>query len=150
MVIISKGGPAIKARTVKPKPEGSRWNAEAIMEIKATLRKPNPTDEEQEDPKVERDTKGTGYERQGGADLPDPQTKEDGRSGPRDFRIGKGLIDTYGPTENCMGCEWWLTKEGWRRPHSDVCRDRFEKLLKEDDAGKELRRGRNSRKRKRK
>ena len=66
IIILPGGGPAIKARTVKPKPSSSRWCAKAIKEIQATVKIPNPIDKDQREPRVERDTRGTGHERQGG------------------------------------------------------------------------------------
>ena len=117
-----------------------------LKDIKATVKVSNPVGKEQKEPKVERDSKGSGHEKQGGADLPEPHQRPDMRGGPRDFRIGKGLIDKFNPTEGCPGCEWWLSREGWRKPHTDKCRGRFEELLNKEEGGKELLKERNARK----
>ena len=66
LVVLENGGPAIRVRTVKPKPQGERWNAQSVREVAATVLHPNPKDDSQEEPRVERDTRGSGHERRGG------------------------------------------------------------------------------------
>lgn len=46
-VALFNGGPVIHVRTIFRTPEDQRWSAEAVKGIKATIRKPNPQDDDQ-------------------------------------------------------------------------------------------------------
>ena len=64
----------------------------------------------------------------------------------RDFKITKSLIEKFGVSENCPGCDGHLM--GNRRRHTDQCRKRFEKAMMEDDLLGERVKARDTRKRK--
>ena len=49
---------------------------------------------------------------------------------PRDFPISKKDADKHGYTRGCGGCSSWFRGLG-RQPHTEGCRKRFEKLLKD-------------------
>ncbi len=57
-VVMLKGGPAIKVRTILRRPDSEKWSAEDIMEIIATPKVPNPKDTDQDEPQHIRETKG--------------------------------------------------------------------------------------------
>ena len=59
LVVLPKGGPVIKVRTVQRRTLADRWDLQAIKDIRATPRRPNPSDESQRDPMPERETAGT-------------------------------------------------------------------------------------------
>ena len=46
IIVVKDGGPAIRVRSVRPRPESQRWNSKAIEDIIATPDKPNPADPE--------------------------------------------------------------------------------------------------------
>ena len=110
IVVLAEGGPAIKVRTVKRKPLQDRWNAEEILKICATPRKPNPRDPKQEDTRCERMTEGLQEAEEhhkieiGGEekDLPDDQADEKMMI-PRDFRITKGILENMDTPMDAQG-----------------------------------------------
>ena len=70
-VVAAKGGPALRIRTARAKPESERWNIEAIRQIVATPDKPNPHDEKQRSVQSERNTKGIDFGAKPGHDIKD-------------------------------------------------------------------------------
>ena len=103
-MVLKDGGPAVKVRTVRPKAEGDRWSAIAIKEIVATPDAPNPKDESQKDLRSERNTRGLDFGATGGQHLPRQGVRhEPGLS--RNFRISNRVLEKYGPTIGCRGCE---------------------------------------------
>ena len=135
IVILKAGGPAIKVRTIRPTAEGDRWRASAIKEVMATPDAPNPKDESQKDLRSERNTKGLDFGASGGQHLPRQGVRhEPGLT--RNFRVGNRILEKYGPTLGCKGCESKIAGED-ARPHSSECRARLEELMRsdEEDAG---------------
>ena len=51
----------------------------------------------------------------------------------RDFKISKFVLEKYGLSDNCNGCE--ATLLGRRRSHSTSCRRRIESEMKTDNTG---------------
>ena len=144
VVILGNGGPAIKVRTVKPRPEGDKWSAEAIEAIVATPDVPNPKDETQRDLRSERNTKGLDFGAKGGHELPRQRTQhEPGLT--RNFRIGNRLLEKYGVTPGCKGCEAKLAGDD-AKPHSAECRARIEDAMLKDDEEAGILAGRDTRK----
>ena len=64
-VVLLDGGPAIKVRTIFRVPDSAKWSAAAIEGVAATPRKPNPKDEDQEEPEHAKDTRGLHVEGDG-------------------------------------------------------------------------------------
>ena len=56
-MVLEEGGQAIRCRTIKRRPASDRWIAQRIVEIKATPRRPNPKDPDEEDVKAEQSHK---------------------------------------------------------------------------------------------
>ena len=122
LVALPGGGPVIRVRTVKRRSEDERWNAERVLEVKATPRRPNPKDESQQKLQPERLTVGVDLGAGTGVDLPEAEVNQ-GTSKVRDFKITKQLIQKFEPTPGCKGCEGSFT--GLRRDHSQACRTRL-------------------------
>ena len=144
MVVLKDKGPAIKVRTVKPRAASERWSSSAIEDIIATPDAPNPKDETQQELKSERNTKGLNFGADKGHELPRQKMKyPEGIT--RNFRIGDRLLEKYGFTEGCLGCE---AKQKGDPPHvhSDACRSRLEKAMMEDEREAKVISGRNERK----
>ena len=130
LVALDDGGAVVRVRTVKRRPMEERWSGEAISKIVASPRAPNPKDKSQAEPMPERLTKGADPGGGSGVELPDAKTF-DAEEKVRDFKITKSLIEKFGGTENCKGCEGHVM--GSRRAHSEACRARFENAMKADD-----------------
>ena len=131
IVVLKNGGPAIKVRTVRPRSEGDRWSVGAIKEVVATLDAPNPKDESQTDLRSERNTKGLDFGVSGGHQLPRQRVeREPGLV--RNFRINNRILEKYGPTMGCKGCESKIVG-GDAKPHSVECRAKLEELMRADE-----------------
>ena len=137
IVVLKEGGPAIKVRTVRPKAEGDRWSAIAIQDIVATPDMPNPKDDSQKRPP------GANAIREAwtlvlreGSSFPEQGVRhEPGLN--RNFRINNRILEKYGPTMGCKGCENKMIGDD-TRPHSSQCRARLEELMREDDVEAEI------------
>ena len=139
MVVLAEGGAAVRVRTVKRKPQEDRWDSQAIESIKATPRCPNPKDASQGRAESQRDTKGAGEEQLAeevkgeGNDLP-PTEHMDKEAVPREFRITNDMVNKYGFTVGCRGCEH-IRDGRWRTGHSVHCRKRIEDRIRSEDGG---------------
>ena len=132
VVVLGDGGAAIRVRTVLRRAASDRWNPEAVKGIKATPRNPNPEDQKQRRAQPERDTHTKKIElEENGVDISMDYGK-DKHFEVRQFKITKGILDKFGFTQNCKGCEAATVGAGARR-HSDECRERLEEEIKNDD-----------------
>ena len=132
VVVLGDGGAAIRVRTVLRRATSDRWNPEAIKAIRATPRTPNPENPDQERAHPERDTRTRKIEiNEEGADIPmDYGNHKPAKA--REFKITKGILDKFGLTARCKGCEATIIGAG-ARMHSDECRRRLEEAIKNDD-----------------
>ena len=131
LVALENGGSVIRVRTVKRRPADDRWNGKAIQEIVASPKAPNPKDKDQVQVLPERLTRGADPGGGDGVDLPEVEAI-DQKFLVRDFKITKKIIEKFGMTPGCDGCEGNLT--GMRRRHSNVCRRRMEEEMGKDEA----------------
>ena len=79
----------------------------------------------------------------GGQDLPQGRTQMESDL-KRDFRITDTLMEKYGYTEGCIGCEAKIDGTA-RRGHSKACRQRIEQAVREDNPEAEFIRRRDER-----
>ena len=115
--VLKEAGPAIKVRTVRAEANGERWSAIAIKDIVATPDVPNPKKDSQKDPKSECNTRGLDFGASGGQFLPKQGVRhEPGLN--RNFTINNRILEKYGPTMGCKGCENKMT--GTMRGHTQV------------------------------
>ena len=70
--------------------------------------------------------------KRGGHKLEEPRVQKEPDL-KRDFRITDKLLEKFGFTEECPGCEAKITG-GDRRGHNATCRARIEKAIRDDDA----------------
>ena len=133
---MKEGGPAIKVRTVGPKAQGERWSAIAIKNIVATQDMPNPKDDSQKHPRSERNTRSLDFGASGGQFLPKQGVRHELALN-RNFRINSRILEKYGPTMGCKGCEDKMTGDD-ARPHSSECRARLEEQMRGDDVEAEI------------
>ena len=123
IVILEDGGHAVRCRTITRRPKDFRWDGKTISGIVATPRNPNPREKEI----------GTGTTMK--FEKPEPLTKLEARTEEqvvrRNFRITKRILEKYGHTPGCIGCEAALAG-GARREHTDACCNRIESKMLED------------------
>jgi len=132
IVVLGDGGAAIRVRTVLRRPASDRWNPEAIKNIRATPRTPNPADEDQGRAQPECDTRTRKIEVDGeGADIKMDYGKDQPAKN-REFKITKSILDKFKFTAGCKGCDAVIHGSG-ARAHSDGCRKRLEEAIKNDD-----------------
>ena len=114
-------GVVIRARTVTPRPEGTRVNEEMLKAIRTR-------------PWENIGTLGQGERPHG--DVPRASTmpaEKEQKCIPRDFRITDGMIGKYGTSDKCPRCAAIRRgRDDGRSRHSAVCRERIKKLLAED------------------
>ena len=123
-------GRIIRVRTVLRRPLTDRWNVTAAKAIVATPRVPNPRDEDQEKVMPERLTKAIDIEGDGST-IPE-QTAKPYEPKYREFKITKGILEKYGHTPGCKGCE--ASRDGTDpRRHSDACREAIEVKIQDDE-----------------
>ena len=145
-VALLEGGPVIRVRTVLRRPDSEKWNLKELHGIIATPRRPNPKNEHQKEPNSIRETKGLNIGGDGSklAETPVQEPKSQGR---RDFRITKTILEKFGHTTGCVGCEVQLQggKNADHRNHTALCRMRLEAAMQKDDELKERIQRRNER-----
>ena len=129
IVVLEDSGQAIRCRTMRRRPMGDRWKAQAIAEIRASPRMPNPKDPEDDDVKPVREP----AVREVSPDevVGDAPARPPSEVRRRNFRITKQLLQKYGYTPGCKGCDAAL---GGRdaRAHDEECRERIEAAMEED------------------
>ena len=132
---LPNGGPVIRARTVIRKPESERWSPIAISEIKAIPRTPNPKDKAQQKVESESMTIGISPEGESGINVKVPEVS-DQPTVYRDFKITRQVLERYGYSDECKGCE--AAVMGYLpRPHNQGCRKRLEAEMTKDDTHRE-------------
>ena len=132
LVALADGGAVVRVRTVKKRPEDDRWSGDQIRKIIASPRAPNPGDKDQESAQPPRLTRAADPGGGCGMDLPDAvQDELQYRLVYRNFKITKQLVEKFGMTDGCKGCEGQIV--GVRRAHSAECRDRIEQAMANDD-----------------
>ena len=129
VVTLRDGGAAIRVRTVLRRPKSDRWNPDAVKDIRATPRVPNPKDQDEKEAMPERLTRKVELCIDG-MNLEVPKDEPKGMN-LRDFRITKKILQKHGYTTKCGGCE--AAKIGASRPHDSGCRKRLEKALENDE-----------------
>ena len=115
VIIAKSSGKAVRVRTIKRVPEVARWDADAILNMKATPRYPDPSNKAQQEVEVQVE-----LDQEGGAEQ--EKERSEGRkkhfvqatdepevSGPRDrdvreLRITQRLLGKFGYTADCIGC----------------------------------------------
>ena len=129
LVALRDGKAVIKVRTILRRPMKDRWDVKHVKEIMARPRLPNPKDPDQLGVKSERLSKGVRIDEDGSrlertkTAIQVPQT--------RDFLISEKVLDKYGYTEGCDGCDAVVLEHG-QRPHSAACRSNIERRIRED------------------
>ena len=130
MIANSEG--AFKTRTIKRVPECERWRKDGIEELRWTpwrvkeghgSRGTIEADQSEHNPFLEVDLDKS-------IDLPTPaKVVEDAM--PRRVYITRATLSKFGMTDGCLGCTA-SAMGGTGHPHSEACRARIERAMRED------------------
>ena len=90
LVALPEGGPVIRVRTVVRRPFAERWSAQAIQDVRARPRFPNPQDEAQHSVEPESSTSGINLGTDTGVGLEEARAHDDDVK-VRDFRVTKNF-----------------------------------------------------------
>ena len=157
-IVIKPNGDAARCRTVHRVPAEDRWDAEAVLSVKGTPRRPTPSQADQSSilqaPIAGEEARPEGAEdeaaqnrrrevierrleaaqdAESGAAIPQAEAREEpATENYRRFRITEALLLKYGASENCGGCA--RRHLGYQRAHSEACRTRIMEAMAADDA----------------
>ena len=117
-----------------------RWNSDAIEHINATVKTPKIKEIAEpaagETSVVYADVEGDGTQ------IPeDDHVSED--KAVRDFKITRQVLQKYGYSDYCVGCDAVLYRK--KRGHTTMCRKRLEEAMKADEVDQQRIRRRSER-----
>ena len=130
VVVIGEGEAAIRVRTVHRRPASDNWNVDAVKAMRASLRVPNPQNLRQVTVKPERVTKKIEVEGDGSEIQEQVRRFQEFKF--REFKLTKGILEKFGLSDNCKGCEGAASQTGARR-HTGDCQQRLEQLIHDDE-----------------
>ncbi len=151
-LIIKPNGDAVRCRTIRRVPIEHRWNPERVLLIRATPRLPAPSSKRPEEiePKIVDEEEhlkvgesshvykpAESQDPNSGASLELPQGRHRG-SEIREFRINDRLLEKYGFSSNCPGCEHKASGLPGHALHTNPCRSRFRNLMEADEDDNEV------------
>ena len=146
IIVARSSGKAVRVRSIKRTPEPARWNDQAVLDIKATPRHPDPNNKERQeldapvdgDPEGKRDAQDRA---EGRKRIPkeepiismDVDTTGPPDSAVREMRITKRVLEKFGYTQGCVGCT--AVQQGSdKRLHTEACRQRIYEDMSRDQA----------------
>ena len=128
-ILVTTAGDAIRVRTIHRLVEEERWNADVVLAIRSTPRKPCPS-AGHADP-MPRRVEASEEQPTSGANLERPETDE-WRSCPRELQITERLLGKFGYTPGCAGCTFKENELLGHRPHNVTCRQRIYERMTQD------------------
>ena len=135
VVVIGEGGAAICVKTVLRLLASDKWNVCAKKAMQASLRVPNPENLRQAKVMPERLTKK--IEVEGSGSKIQEQVRRLQNFKLCEFKITKGILEKFGLSDNCKGCEAAASQSDARHTHD--CRQKLEQLIRgESEAGSAL------------
>ena len=124
--IVGDGLGIRRTRTVQRRPAEQRWDADNLKLVAGV-----PWRHSDEDPKMDGEAmQMRPLTEQEKKDI--EERREWRETVPKRFGIRMKDVEDFNPTMGCKKCETQL-KGGHRRPHTEACRQRFEKLLGGDE-----------------
>ena len=123
-------------RTNRLRPEPERWNWEAIVDITATPRAPDPNQRHEERREQgDREQRGEGIPQappaaSSGAEIPQARVMPE-MVNRRDFRITRALLERVGYSDECPGCDA-LRRGASQQSHTPECRQRIQLQMQQD------------------
>ena len=121
--IIATPQGCLKVRSVKRKPVEDRWNFVELESMQGTPWEPMPGH-------PDREIKSRVIIQSGGLEEPPPREHEE--PVPKRVYIRKRDVEKFGATAGCEGCKAAI-RGGGVRPHTEECRARIEKAIKESE-----------------
>ena len=140
--VVLNSGKAVRVRTIKRKPLELRWDAEKILNMKATPRRPDPSD-----PKKDEVQNGEDLDKLVMEDIVIDEGEAQGSKPPeipirandvRELRMTKKILDKYGRTPECPGCMASQTPGAGPRLHTDACRGRIYQEMGHDEQDRHM------------
>ena len=127
-VVVTDQGLAIKTRSAKIRrvPESERWDADSILQKRATPRSPDGSD--------------NAFDIQVGLERPAEMVPRDPGGVLMENKVARTYLrragfEQRGLREGCPGCWYLRTGQGRQQTHSEAFRKRVEGLLKGDSMG---------------
>ena len=124
VVVIGEGGAAIRVRTVPRRPASDRWNVDAVKAMQACPRVPQA--------KVMPERLAKKIEVEGNGSEIQEQVCRFQEFKFLEFKITKGILEKFGLSNICKGCEAAASGTDARR-HTDDCRQRLGQLIRDDE-----------------
>ena len=126
-------------------PDGERWDHNAIAEVLARPRRPDPRKLRHTREQVQQAADRAAAEAASGeaaaasgANLQSERIAPDEAPKKRDFKITQRVLDHCGTTENCPGCRQARRPGAARRSHTARCRQRMEEELSKTPEGRRI------------
>ena len=123
-LIAAHTGEVIRVRTIHRLPTERHWDAATVLAIRATPRNPGARGEPEPKEAAEKPE---------AVEIARPE-HQDAHGPARELKIDARLLEKYGFTVGCTGCQHVQRDLGSRRAHSSRCRQRIYELMKEDPA----------------
>ena len=129
-VLIGTKNGVVRAWAVRRRDPEDRWDADLIKNMQGTPQKPNPNK-----PGAMIPVRIT-FDKADKTEVPiiiQPAREEEG---PRSMYIKAWMLEKYGYTEGCKGCDHKRAGQDAQRPHNQVCRSRMEVAVEQDARGR--------------
>ena len=144
-LVIKQNGDAVRCRTIRRVPIEDRWCPEMILNIMGVPRLPAPSQADPESLQAsladdEARAKSARWTRSrrdevaekrdaaspaSGAGIQQPETRASRDLDIRRMRITDAILEKYGFTDGCPGCQHKREGRPGHRPHTDECRQRL-------------------------
>ena len=120
----------VKASVIRRVGEHRRWDAQGVLDIKGTPWNMRPSDDDEDQ------VPGVIMQQLPPGELHEQPEAVDQRGAPRRMMLKKEDYVRHGFTEHCQGCRALLAGRSHGR-HSEACRTRMEKVLRDSPEGQE-------------
>ena len=148
-LVIKQNGDAVRCRTIRRVPIEDRWDADLALAVLGVPRLPAPSqsdpetvstsladDESRSRARAPRSDLGERREAAGastGAGILQPEARQPRDVDIRRLRITDAILDKYGFTDACAGCQHKREDRAGHRPHTQACRERIYSEMQSDD-----------------
>ena len=123
----------ISCRAVQRRKSDERWRKDSTMAVQGTPWSPKPSEAEKKDPEIYFPEDMDGEAPKAIQDNFNPDTA----ARPRRMKNCVKDLRKYGFTKGCSRCEGASAGRQTDKTHSEACRQRIERAMKEDDVDKE-------------
>ena len=120
----------VRAWAIRKKPWDEQWDPRLIKEMKGTPRQPNPLKPGTNIPIMIH------FDETGGEGEPEARVPARREDKPRAVYIKEWMLEEFGYTGDCPGCNAKRAGTSLQRSHTSECRQRLEEALSKDEKGK--------------